>query len=455
MNEELERVVALLREPLSPDVVSTRVGGKRRDGSEWHVPYLEGHVIIANANRIFGEFGWDSCLSELRHEAYDSSSGMYIAIGYVDVHVAGRDVRRWDIGRVSYDEQSRPGSRDMAVAGSFTDLLKRCFHYFGEQFGLPLYDKESDVFKAALSGGESQSQWGERGEQARPTAYTDDPASYVMPFGKEDIKGKTLAQIYQDNPGFLKWILSDRFEARGRAGSTVKDMVRAFMDRMEGTAAQDGAADPKVGSPASSAPATSPKVQQMQGALKEYAEKPVGQMPSKWQNAMIGELLWRTLRMSWQGYDVPADIRSDPGIWESGGVAKLNGHVTKWYKDGAVTIAGQPEQHIRELPGAQAVTFLNEVRERHNLLAVLPLLAEQQGAPSDAIAELITARYAEKLGRKEWRVWQKAIIDDLEPSMILDLAQHIRVTPAVFAEYQRVPEPDDKQLEEAIRKLSQ
>ena len=133
-------VTQALGEPIAPELVSQRRG---RSGRTFD--YLEGHVVITQANRIFGYGGWGYELAGdvtlRRVETVDSQTGeVKVSLGYsapVRVTVAGA-LPRTDIGVHPVTEDNFDG-HDTAMKGAVTDGMKRAFRSFGVQFGNAFY----------------------------------------------------------------------------------------------------------------------------------------------------------------------------------------------------------------------------------------------------------------------------------------------------------------------------
>ena len=129
-----------LGQPLDPALASQRKG---RAGRSYD--YLEGHVVIDQANRIFGCGGWgyelagDVTLRQI--ETVDPQTGEVKTVsGYsapVRVTVAG-SLPRTDIGVHPVAEDTFDG-HDTAMKGAVTDGMKRAFRSFGVQFGNGFY----------------------------------------------------------------------------------------------------------------------------------------------------------------------------------------------------------------------------------------------------------------------------------------------------------------------------
>jgi len=133
-------VVTALEQPLDPGLVAQRRGraGKTYD-------YLEGHVVIDQANHVFGYGGWGYELAgdvSLRQiEIVDPATGevtrsqAYSAP--VRVTVPGAPPRA-DVGFHAVAEETVDG-HETACKGAVTDGLKRALRSFGDRFGNGLY----------------------------------------------------------------------------------------------------------------------------------------------------------------------------------------------------------------------------------------------------------------------------------------------------------------------------
>ena len=137
-------VTQALGQPLDPQLVSQRKG---RGGKSF--AYLEGHVVIDQANRIFGHGGWgfelvaDVSLRQI--ETVDPQTGEIKTVSAysapVRVTVAGAPPRT-DIGFHAVTDETAEG-HDTAIKGSVTDGMKRALRSFGVQFGNSLYGDQS------------------------------------------------------------------------------------------------------------------------------------------------------------------------------------------------------------------------------------------------------------------------------------------------------------------------
>ena len=139
-------VTQALGQPLEPQLVSQRKG---RGGKSFD--YLEGHLVIAQANRIFGYGGWGYELvgdvTLRRIETVNPQTGeVKVEQGYsapVRVSVAGA-LPRTDIGVHPVAEDTFDG-HDTAIKAAVTDGMKRAFRSFGVQFGNAFYGDQPQV----------------------------------------------------------------------------------------------------------------------------------------------------------------------------------------------------------------------------------------------------------------------------------------------------------------------
>ena len=133
-------VTNALSQPLDPALVSQRKG---RGGRVFD--YLEGHVVIDQANRIFGYGGWGYELvgdvTLRRIETVDTQTGeVKVSHAYsapVRVTVAGA-LPRTDTGVHPVAEDTLDG-HDTAIKAAVTDGMKRAFRSLGVQFGNGFY----------------------------------------------------------------------------------------------------------------------------------------------------------------------------------------------------------------------------------------------------------------------------------------------------------------------------
>ncbi len=133
-------VVRQLESPIDPALVSQRKG---RGGKTFS--YIEGHVAIAEANRVFGFGGWgyelagDITLREI--ETVDPRTGEVTCTraysAPVRVTVPGAPPRT-DVGFHAVTDETADG-HETAVKGAVTDGMKRALRSFGDRLGNGLY----------------------------------------------------------------------------------------------------------------------------------------------------------------------------------------------------------------------------------------------------------------------------------------------------------------------------
>lgn len=151
-----EKQIKDLKEPLLKENVKTRDGT-----GNTQLSYLASFHVIAEANRIFGFDGWDSeilSLSQVDKTEYEKppyNAGdkpkQMVSISYLcklrvtikagDVPVVREDVGFGNgvAGATAYGIGS---CIELASKEAVTDALKRCMRYYGNKFGLTLYDKD-------------------------------------------------------------------------------------------------------------------------------------------------------------------------------------------------------------------------------------------------------------------------------------------------------------------------
>ena len=182
-----------LDQPLDSALVSQRKG---RGGKSFD--YLEGHVVIAQANTIFGYGGWGYELAGdvtlRRVETVDSQTGeVKVSLGYsapVRVTVAGAPPRT-DIGVHPVTEDNFDG-HDTAMKGAVTDGMKRAFRSFGVQFGNSFYGDQQPA-SAAPKPERAPTQARSNGKSGQPPAQANSRSeSQGQPRGRSDSQADKL-----------------------------------------------------------------------------------------------------------------------------------------------------------------------------------------------------------------------------------------------------------------------
>lgn len=132
-----------LAQPLDPHRVT--VG---RSGPLNGIKYLEGEDVIRTANRIFGYGEWGFELLSQPWVIEEGSQGsnhtkyqVWAAHGRLMVSGGGSFA---DVG-TCVRQGDGSGGLEMAIKGAVTDCVKRCLRNYGDQFGLILYDKTTDM----------------------------------------------------------------------------------------------------------------------------------------------------------------------------------------------------------------------------------------------------------------------------------------------------------------------
>lgn len=132
-----------LAQPLDPHRVT--VG---RSGPLNGIKYLEGEDVIRTANRIFGYGEWGFELLSQPWVIEKSEQGnnatpyeVWAAHGRLYVFGGGSFA---DVG-TCVRQGKGSGGLEMAIKGAVTDCVKRCLRNYGDQFGLILYDKTTDM----------------------------------------------------------------------------------------------------------------------------------------------------------------------------------------------------------------------------------------------------------------------------------------------------------------------
>jgi hypothetical protein len=143
--------IAALSAPLDRARISSREQGRGR------VNYLQGWVLIEEANRIFGHDGWQrqtlscQCVTEAKRLIGSKSEGRpqkegwgvtYIARVRITVHAGERGLLiREGTGAGHGIDVDLGLAHESAIKEAETDAMKRALVTFGNPFGLALYDR--------------------------------------------------------------------------------------------------------------------------------------------------------------------------------------------------------------------------------------------------------------------------------------------------------------------------
>jgi DNA repair and recombination protein RAD52 len=128
--------------PLNRSQVKERKQGGRT------FSYIEGWVVIAEANRIFGFDGWTretvemECVSEQPREIGENKVPGWGVTYTAKVRVSAGGVVREGCGSGHGIDRDVGLAHESALKEAETDAMKRALMTFGNPFGLALYDKE-------------------------------------------------------------------------------------------------------------------------------------------------------------------------------------------------------------------------------------------------------------------------------------------------------------------------
>ena len=202
LGDRLSRIVWELRQPLDMSRVK-----RRQAPGMGSVPYLEGYDVIDRANTVFG-FAWSFDLIgepvivrwqkkvlawnqqekrkvpliDANGNVQTEEVGLVYITGKVSVDLDGKFYSHADLGRCIFTGDT-PEALDMALAGSATDCLKRCFRQMGEQFGNSLYDKEIAQNAGLEQGRENGQTTNSSASTTSQPSRTTAPAPIVRKYG--------------------------------------------------------------------------------------------------------------------------------------------------------------------------------------------------------------------------------------------------------------------------------
>ncbi|KAI5148926.1 DNA repair and recombination protein RAD52 [Enteropsectra breve] len=136
--KEKKKIAQELHRNLGPDFLSTRVGFGRTK-----VTYVEGWLIIALANKIFGFDGWSSKMKNFTQEHFECKDGKYSAAYSCICRIILKDgTFKEDIGfGESENQRSAAQALESAKKKAATDALKRALRQYGNALGNCCYNK--------------------------------------------------------------------------------------------------------------------------------------------------------------------------------------------------------------------------------------------------------------------------------------------------------------------------
>jgi len=129
-----------LQKKLNPAHVKPPAQGK-------YGSYVDGHHVISEANRIFGEDGWSYSITRLELVSRidtGNAGGSQIRVGYmatVRVQVGDSFKEGAALGSGMSKADNEADAHESAIKEAETDALKRALRTYGNTFGLALYDK--------------------------------------------------------------------------------------------------------------------------------------------------------------------------------------------------------------------------------------------------------------------------------------------------------------------------
>ncbi len=224
-------VTRALEQPLDPVLVSQRKG---RAGRVFD--YLEGHVVIDQANRVFGYGGWGyEMVGEValrRIETVDVKTGeVKVSYGYsapVRVTVPGAPPRT-DTGFHAVTDETADG-HETALKGAVTDGMKRALRSFGDRFGNGLYgDRQSQ--EARSRGTDAGRTGGKGGGTPRPQRVSSPAKGTFSPVPGNDLDETHVRYLRKRilelgvEQGFEKGQV--RAAVRNRTGRDLEDLAAA------------------------------------------------------------------------------------------------------------------------------------------------------------------------------------------------------------------------------------
>ena len=183
-----------------------RANVRQREQGRSKVSYLEGWLVIAEANRIFGFDGWQRetiavrCVSQaeraIGREQKPGWGVTYTARVRVTVTAGGRPpLIREGSGAGHGIDVDLGQAHESALKEAETDAMKRALMTFGNPFGLALYDKaQRQVSTAGVQGGGALQPAGQRPPASRPAP--GGPA----PMTTASVQGRTQATVSTPSP---------------------------------------------------------------------------------------------------------------------------------------------------------------------------------------------------------------------------------------------------------------
>jgi len=140
-----DKQLQVLKYDIEPSRIKNRVKGSIT------LSYLEGHDILATANKIFGYGNWSYAISSLEQVSQETNSNQNIVICYkavlsITVYdlTHSKFISREDVGFGTGIAKMQSDAHEGGAKEAVTDAIKRSIRSFGSQFGNSLYDKSKN-----------------------------------------------------------------------------------------------------------------------------------------------------------------------------------------------------------------------------------------------------------------------------------------------------------------------
>jgi len=133
-----------IKQSLDAPLLTTEV--KVKPGSKG-ARYISGETALRAANRVFGFENWSYEITDQKIFPNESDllKPIFISRVKLTVNIPNHGtVVHEDVGTGIGSTSYVGPNIDVAAKGSVTDAIKRCLRAFGDQFGLVLYDPQSD-----------------------------------------------------------------------------------------------------------------------------------------------------------------------------------------------------------------------------------------------------------------------------------------------------------------------
>ncbi|CAM9816865.1 unnamed protein product, partial [Ectocarpus fasciculatus] len=197
-DEDHARIQQALNTALSWDQINSRPGGGGKK-----VPYLAGHTVIENANKVFGFAGWDSSILHLSLDYKSEDGRFWMAGATAIVRIAlANGCGHEDVGNSHMKDRDKGEVLSRVKKAAVTDAKKRALRLFGAQLGSQMMDKEglketeithkqnqrelkaNQQREARMRKEQQQLQQQQQQQQSHPDQTGGSPRSGVYPAGR-------------------------------------------------------------------------------------------------------------------------------------------------------------------------------------------------------------------------------------------------------------------------------